>query len=62
MQYPTAQELSAMGVTLQRDVCLCSDDLRAWFGRVRKPSARVMAEKGEKHGTFKQPLGGRRIA
>lgn len=30
--YPTSDDLAAMGKTLLRDVNLCSNELRAWFG------------------------------
>jgi hypothetical protein len=43
-QYPTAAELDRMGECLRRDVNLCSDDLRAWFGRPHTSAVRTMAE------------------
>lgn len=47
MKYPTAADLAAMGITLERDVCLCNPELSAWFGRPPAQPLRIQSERGE---------------
>ncbi len=59
--YPTSAELEKMGQSLSRDVNLCSEELRAWFGTARV-QVRTQAEKPAPHGHFGHTRGGKRIA
>ncbi len=44
MTYPTKQQLDAMGVTLEKDIHLCSAELRAWFHGAQTQAVRTMRE------------------
>jgi hypothetical protein len=61
--YPTPAELAAMGITLERDVRLCSPALLAWFGRAHVQIVRTRSEERRpepRHFTHKRA--GKRIA
>lgn len=61
-KYPTADELTAMGERLQKDVNFCSASLLRWFGRAQ--SSPIYTRSEDKKGSARphHKLGGRRIA